>query len=281
MFERRVQEILGVVMGQRILDDVLRLQVVEEVGQAAGVLEQLAHGDHPPVVAVAAHDAGQVALDRRVEADATLSHELEQGSCREHLGHAADPEPAVAMNRCLVRHVADTAGQHGAPAPIPHLGKGAGRAVDGGQPMQQCLQTGVVDGGGGLCGSARGGASWHCGLCGADRHDECERAHQRTRVLDHVYSLDRRSHGCGEASQLPPPCASTVPGEPVPTRWGSHPDRLSGYPPGRDAFDLTAAVANSRIATSRPASTPSPFCRPQPLLQGMRHARTGRSASYC
>ncbi|GAA5207699.1 hypothetical protein GCM10023323_24270 [Streptomyces thinghirensis] len=40
------------------------------------MLEQMADGDHASVVAVSAHDAGQVAFHRSVEVDAALSHQL-------------------------------------------------------------------------------------------------------------------------------------------------------------------------------------------------------------
>jgi hypothetical protein len=51
--EGGVQELRRVVVGEGVRQDVLRVEVGQVVGQTAGVLEQLAHRDVAPVVAVA------------------------------------------------------------------------------------------------------------------------------------------------------------------------------------------------------------------------------------
>lgn len=108
------------------------------------MLQQLADGDGAAVVAVAADQAGQVALDGGVQADAVLGGQLQHHGGHEGLGGAADTEPAVGWHGPRAAEFGDAAG--GGPAVavgVADLDQRAGEAVPVGEGIQGMLQAGV------------------------------------------------------------------------------------------------------------------------------------------
>jgi hypothetical protein len=78
-----------------------------------GVLQHLAYGDLPAVVAVAVDDPGQPAFDRVVQPDPALADELEQHHRHERLRFAADPDVPVDRHRHAGVQVGHAAAGHG------------------------------------------------------------------------------------------------------------------------------------------------------------------------
>ncbi len=101
------EELPGLVVAARIGEHRVLVQVL---GQSAGVLEELADRDGPPVDAVAAQQSRQVRVHRLVEGDAALTGQLEHDRRGERLGVAADADGAVAGHGGTGRQIADAGG---------------------------------------------------------------------------------------------------------------------------------------------------------------------------
>jgi hypothetical protein len=111
--------------------------IVEEVVQAAAMSEQLAHAD-----LVAARDgARQPALDRVVERQPALLHELEHDRGDVRLGDAADPEPRRSGWRASGAQVGDAVGEHAGLITVTHEGDGS-RHPGAGQAVQVPTEAG-------------------------------------------------------------------------------------------------------------------------------------------
>ena len=114
-------------------------QVVGVVVQAAGVVEQLAHGD---VVAVG-HQAGQPPFQVVVQAKLVFPDQLQHRRGHKRLGHATDPEPVTGPGGPVGAQVAQAAG------PLPGLLPAADQRHHPGRaglhhPVQLALQGGRI-----------------------------------------------------------------------------------------------------------------------------------------
>jgi hypothetical protein len=124
---------------------VLPVQRVGVVGQAAGVPQELPHGDPPAVVAVAGDQTGQMVLDRVVQADPVFRHELEQHGGGERLGGAADADPVTGAHRAAGPYVGPAEGRApGRARGRLHPHGGARHPVLAGQPAQHPERRRVV-----------------------------------------------------------------------------------------------------------------------------------------
>jgi len=122
-------------------------QVVDVIGQAAGVLEQLTDGDQTAVVAVAPHEPGEVALDRGVQLNPVAGDQLQHHGGYEGLRRAADTELAIARHGLVATELSNPAHAHPAVATcVADLDECAGEAITVGQHIERLLHARVAFG---------------------------------------------------------------------------------------------------------------------------------------
>jgi hypothetical protein len=125
---------------------VVALQVGREEGRvgggvvdAAGLVQQLPHGDPPTVVAGPGDHAGQPLGHAAVQVEPVLGDQLEQHGGDEGLGVAGDPEPVVGPGRTPGGDVGEPGRGRGAHVAPAGVGDGGGVTVSdrlGGRRVQ-------------------------------------------------------------------------------------------------------------------------------------------------